>query len=65
MEEKIYYLRDQTEDNMKEWILGLNASGYAGILPSGMLVDRREFPKAFPVQKNTMFGVVEPKPLPK
>ena len=43
------------------WLDLLNASGYAGVLPSGGLVDRRYYPDAIPVQKNSIFGVAEPK----
>jgi hypothetical protein len=43
----------------------LNASGWAGVLPDGNLVDRRYYPDALPVQKNSMFGVAEPRELPK
>jgi hypothetical protein len=46
-----------------EKLRDLNASGYAGILPSGMIVDRREHPSAIPIQEK-MFGIVKPKPLP-
>lgn len=45
------------------WLRELNASGYAGILSNGQLVDRREHPEAIPVQENVMFGVVKPKKL--
>lgn len=62
--ETIYYLKDQTKENMVEWIKGLNASGYAGILPDkGWIVDRREFNNAVAIQENNMFGVVKPKKL--
>lgn len=43
------------------WFDLLNASGFAGCLPNGNIVDRRYFPEAIPVQKNSMFGVSEPK----
>lgn len=43
------------------WLDLLNASGYAGVLPSGGLVDRRYYPDAIPVQKNSMFGVLGPR----
>ena len=39
----------------------INQSGYAGVLPTGGIVDRREFPEAIPVQKNSLFGIPEPK----
>ena len=47
------------------WLDLLNASGFAGVLPNGNLVDRRYFTEAIPVQKNSMFGVSEPKEIPK
>jgi hypothetical protein len=43
------------------WLKALNASGYAGVLPSGKIVDRREYPKALPIQKNELLGVPEPR----
>lgn len=43
-----------------EWMRGLNASGYAGIKRNGNIVDRREFNDAVPIQKNPLFGIVEP-----
>lgn len=42
----------------------INQSGYAGVLPNGNIVDRREHPEAIPVQKNSLFNIPEPKPLP-
>lgn len=54
--------KEQTEKTAKE-MQELNASGYAGILPTGEIVDRRKFPKAIPIQKNSMLGVNEPKKL--
>lgn len=36
-------------------------SGYAGVLPNGNIVDRREHPDAVPVQKNALFGTPAPK----
>lgn len=38
-------------------------SGYAGILPSGQIVDRREHPTAVPCQENPMFNTPKPKEL--
>ena len=51
------------EERLKELlkIVELNKTGYAGVLPNGNIVDRREFPNAIPVQENPMFGVVKPK----
>lgn len=39
----------------------LNASGFAGCLPDGNIVDRRYHPDAVPVAKNSLFGVEGPK----
>lgn len=39
----------------------LSRSGYAGVLPNGNIVDRRNFPDAIPMQKNSQLGVPEPK----
>lgn len=39
----------------------INKSGYAGILSTGEIVDRREHPEATPVQENPLFGVPAPK----
>lgn len=47
-----YMMRFQNEVNKK---------GYAGILPNGNLVDRREHPEAIPVPKNDYLGIPEPK----
>lgn len=47
-----------------KWLATLNQSGYAGILSTGRIVDRREFPEAIPIQENKLFGVVAPKALP-
>lgn len=60
----IYYLKDQTLKSILGWLQGLNASGYAGFRKGdGIIVDRREFPDAIPVQENKMFGVIKPKEL--
>lgn len=40
----------------------LNASGFAGVLPNGNIVDRRYHPDAIPIQKNSVFGVADPIP---
>ena len=53
------------EEKLKELrkILELNKTGYAGVLPNGNIVDRREYPEAVPVQENKMFNVAKPKPV--
>lgn len=38
-------------------------SGYAGMLPNGNIVDRREHPNATPIQKNAMLGAPAPLPI--
>lgn len=43
--------------------LRAKAAGYAGMLPGGELVDRREHPEAIPIPKNDLLGVPEPKPV--
>ena len=46
-------------------VFELNESGWAGITTdTGMIVDRRKFPKAIPAPKNSMLGIPEPKKLP-
>lgn len=34
--------------------------GYAGVLPNGNIVDRREYPEALPMQQNSMLGIPKP-----
>jgi len=41
----------------------INQSGYAGCMPNGNIVDRRKFPEAIPVQRNSLFGIPSPKKL--
>lgn len=36
-------------------------SGYAGILPNGNIVDRREHPTAIPCQENSLLNTPKPK----
>lgn len=48
-------------ENEFEIIQNANKEGYAGILPSGMLVDRRKTPEANPVSENPMFNITEPR----
>jgi hypothetical protein len=43
----------------------INQSGYAGVNKKGNIVDRRLYPDAVPVQKNSIFGIPEPRELPK
>lgn len=43
------------------WFDLLKASGFAGCTQRGGIVDRRYYPKAFPVHQNNLFGVAKPK----
>lgn len=36
-------------------------SGYAGTMPNGNIVDRREFPDAIPVQENQLLNAPKPR----
>jgi len=38
-------------------------SGYAGIMPNGNIVDRREHPEAIEIQENPLFNTPKPKRL--
>ena len=40
--------------------LEISKSGYAGVLPNGNIVDRREHPEAMPIEKNNMFEIPKP-----
>lgn len=46
-----------------KWLNELNASGYAGMLQNGNIVDRRKHPEARPIFENKMFGIAKPKRL--
>ena len=43
------------------WIELLNASGFAGIMPNGEIVDRRYYTDAKPIAENSLLGVSKPK----
>ncbi len=62
LEEKIKMAKEHGRPDLAE-VLEINASGYAGILPNGNIVDRRKHPKAIPVQENSLFGIPKPKPI--
>lgn len=62
-EETKQKLRDAGREDLIE-IYEINQSGYAGILSNGNIVDRRKYPTAIPVQKNSLLGIPEPKELP-
>lgn len=36
-------------------------SGYAGVMPNGNIVDRREYPEAVPIPENPLFNTPKPK----
>lgn len=38
-------------------------SNWQSVLSNGNIVDRRKHPNAIPIQENSLFGVVKPKPL--
>ena len=61
---KVFTEKEKKQLEHFAWVEKLNASGYAGVNQQGTIVDRREHPEAIPIQKNSMFGVVEPKKLP-
>lgn len=61
-EETKKILREKGREDLIK-TMEINDSGYAGILPNGNIVDRREHPSAVPVQENKMFGIPPPKPL--
>lgn len=56
---------EQVAARVKELRKGVDLikSGYAGVLPNGNIVDRREHPNAVPCQENALFGTPKPKPL--
>lgn len=53
---------EQTKKRLELLMKGVDVckSGYGGILPSGQIVDRREFPDAIPMQENALFGTPKP-----
>jgi hypothetical protein len=40
--------------------LEISKSGYAGVMPNGNIVDRREHPEAMPIEENKMLGIPKP-----
>ena len=52
---------DEEKLNLLLKTLEISKSGYAGILPNGNIVDRREHPEAMPIEKNEMFEIPKPK----
>lgn len=56
-------LREKGREDLIE-IMEINDSGYAGVLSSGEIVDRRKHPEAMPIQENKMMGIPKPKQLP-
>ena len=55
---------DEVAARVKELRKGVDLikSGYAGVLPNGNIVDRREHPTAVPCSENPLFGTPKPKP---
>jgi hypothetical protein len=51
------------DDEFDDDTLALIKSGYCGTLGSGMLVDRRKFPQAYPMPANQLMGIPAPKPI--
>lgn len=62
-EETKKILREKGREDLIE-IVEINDSGYAGILSTGEIVDRRKHPEAIAVQENKMLGIPKSKPLP-
>ena len=63
---------DMTEEEKNEKLMEffekhkkVKAEGFAGVLSNGRIVDRREYPEAIPMQKNSLLNIPEPKELPK
>lgn len=55
-------LIDAGREDMIE-IFEANIAGYAGILPSGQLVDRRKTPEAYPIVGNQHLNIAPAKQL--
>ena len=51
---------DEEKLNLFLKTLEISKSGYAGMLPNGNIVDRREHPEAMPIEKNNMFEIPKP-----
>lgn len=47
-----------------EAALEITRAGFAGVMPNGNIVDRREYPHAIPIQANPLLGCPEPAALP-
>jgi len=62
-----YHTETKTCDEIEDMVEGLTMiveltkSGYAGTLPNGNIVDRREHPEAYPMAENPMLGIAKPK----
>ena len=55
--------KDQEKLKVLMKTMDIIESGYAGILPSGQIVDRREHLTAIPCQENPLFNTPKPKQL--
>lgn len=61
MDEKLRKkLKDDGRSDLAK-MLDITAEGYAGVLRTGQLVDRRKYLQAIPVQKSTPLNTPEPK----
>ncbi len=58
---KPWLVNDQSPRHETSQILDTIKSGFAGVLPTGRIVDRRAHPEAMPIQKNELLGVPEPR----
>lgn len=61
-EETKQKLRDAGREDLIK-IHAANIEGYAGCLPSGQLVDRREHPEAYPIVGNPILNIAPAKQL--
>lgn len=61
-EETKKILREKGREDLIE-IMEINDSGYAGILSTGEIVDRRKHPEAIPIPENKFMGIPKSKPL--
>lgn len=57
----IFESEEQPEVYRGLWLELLIASGWAGILPNGRIVDRRYYPESMPIKENKVLGIAKPK----
>lgn len=58
--ESLEYMASEWRERLEK-IQQIKKEGYAGVDYCGSIVDRREFPNAVPMQKNSLLGIPEPK----